>query len=160
MRTFQGDFAADFPVQLPEGQNARSGSKRFNFTLGSGSARIELQSFGGDIVLARKAITSREEERDRRRRSVAPAPPAPPAPPKPPKPPGWDDDFASHLAQGVEEMLGEVFEHDFETAFEQSFDKDFETVFEKQFEKEFSRSFEEQFGHGFEKGVSTRPKRQ
>ena len=35
VRTFQGDFSADFPVQLPEGQNARSGSKRFNFTLGS-----------------------------------------------------------------------------------------------------------------------------
>jgi hypothetical protein len=99
VRTFQGDFAADFPVQLPEGQNARSGSKRFNFTLGSGSARIELQSFGGDIVLARKAVTSREEERERRKRGLAPmaAPPAPPAPPsatpapKPPKPPGLDD---------------------------------------------------------------------
>src|SRR5688572_25100483 len=107
VRTFQGDFAADFPVQLPEGQNPRSGSKRFNFTLGSGSARIELQSFGGDIVLARKAITSREEERQRRRQGPQAAPPAPPAPagapspaptPKPPKPPGfdaskWDTDF-------------------------------------------------------------------
>ena len=82
VRTFQGDFAADFPVQLPEGQNARSGSKRFNFTLGSGSARIELQSFGGDIVLARKAITSREDERQRRRqgrrRPHRPRRPAPP----------------------------------------------------------------------------------
>ena len=34
VRTFQGDFNADFPIQLPEGQSARSGSKRFNFTLG------------------------------------------------------------------------------------------------------------------------------
>ena len=102
VRTFQGDFAADFPVQLPEGQNPRSGSKRFNFTLGSGSARIELQSFGGDIVLARKTITSREEERQRRRQATPrqrrprrrpPRRPAPsPAPaPKPPKPPGLDD---------------------------------------------------------------------
>lgn len=96
VRTFQGDFAADFPVQLPEGQNARSGSKRFNFTLGSGSARIELQSFGGDIALARKAVTSRAEERARRRMNAPMAPPAPPAPPsptpapKPPKPPGLD----------------------------------------------------------------------
>ena len=97
VRTFQGDFAADFPVQLPEGQNARSGSKRFNFTLGSGSARIELQSFGGDIVLARKAITSREEERQRRRQqhdadgaaaATAPGAPQPAPTPKPPKPPG------------------------------------------------------------------------
>ena len=54
VRTFQGDFGADFPIQLPEGQSARSGSKRFNFTLGTGSARIELQSFNGDIVVARK----------------------------------------------------------------------------------------------------------
>src|SRR6187401_2815332 len=108
VRTFQGDFAADFPVQLPDGQNARSGSKRFNFTLGSGSARIELQSFGGDIVLARKAIVSREDERQRRRQQTpmaqppqpAQAPQASPAPtPKPPKPPGvddskWDTDFS------------------------------------------------------------------
>ena len=35
VRTFQGDFTADFPIQLPEGQSAREGSKRFNFTLGS-----------------------------------------------------------------------------------------------------------------------------
>ncbi len=84
VRTFQGDFTADFPVQLPEGQNPRSGSKRFNFTLGSGSARIELQSFSGDIVLARKAITSREEERRRRREGVAP-PAQPPQPPQPPQ---------------------------------------------------------------------------
>ncbi len=38
VRTFQGDFTADFPIQLPDGQAARSGSKRFNFTLGNGSA--------------------------------------------------------------------------------------------------------------------------
>ena len=135
VRTFQGDFSADFPVQLPEGQNARSGSKRFNFTLGSGSARMELQSFGGDIVLARKAITSREEERDRRKRSLTPmaAPPAPPAvpspspapAPKPPKPPGFDDPaFDAHagfdfdfdfdfdeLARTVEHTVQKTLEH-------------------------------------------------
>jgi len=91
VRTFQGDFTADFPIQLPEGQAARSGSKRFNFTLGTGSARIETQSFNGDIVLARKAIVSKDEERQRRRIGVAPpAPPSlPTAPaPKAPKPPG------------------------------------------------------------------------
>ena len=53
VRTFQGAFRADFPVQLPEGQSARSGSKRFNFTLGTGSARIELQTFNGNISLSR-----------------------------------------------------------------------------------------------------------
>lgn len=138
VRTFQGDFTADFPVQLPEGQNARSGSKRFNFTLGSGSARMELQSFGGDIVLARKTITSREEERDRRRspKAAPPAPPAPPVPPappgptpapKPPKPPGGDD--ANWDAQ------------DFERTFEKAFTKEFEQKFDKEL-KEFERSFD------------------
>jgi len=97
VRTFQGDFSADFPIQLPDGQTARRGSKRFNFTLGTGSARIEAQSFNGDIVLARKAIVSKDDDRQRRRMSLPPAPPAPPIPPvpgvapKPPKPPGWDE---------------------------------------------------------------------
>ena len=68
VRTFQGDFAADFPIQLPEGQSARSGSKRFNFTLGTGSARIELQSFNGDISLAKGRIPTAEELRELRRK--------------------------------------------------------------------------------------------
>jgi hypothetical protein len=95
VRTFQGDFSADFPIQLPEGQSADRGSKRFNFTLGAGSARIELQSFNGDIHLARTTVVSVEEER-RQRRLVRPPkppnPPNPPNPPKPPKPPGVDVD--------------------------------------------------------------------
>ena len=161
VRTFQGDFTADFPVQLPDGQNARSGSKRFNFTLGSGSARMELQSFGGDIVLARKAITSREEERDRRKRSLTPpAPPAPPAPPvpgvtplspapKPPKPPGFDaHHFEEHFAAGFEEMFGEQFQRNLERNFEQNFHENFGKDFEKTFEKKF------------EKGFSPKPKQQ
>lgn len=129
VRTFQGDFSADFPVQLPEGQNARSGSKRFNFTLGTGSARIELQSFGGDIVLARQSIVSRTEERRRRREGLTPgAPPRPPAPagvpaPKPPKPPGFLDELAM-----------EEWAEKFEKEFEKNFDKEFEKNVEKKFE--------------------------
>jgi hypothetical protein len=88
VRTFQGDFSSDFPIQLPEGQSNRSGAKRFNFTLGSGSARIEVQSFNGDIHLARTTVTTREEERALRRNQSKPQPaPAP----KPPKPPGLDE---------------------------------------------------------------------
>jgi DUF4097 and DUF4098 domain-containing protein YvlB len=141
VRTFQGDFTADFPVQLPEGQNARSGSKRFNFTLGSGSARIELQSFGGDIVLARKQVTSRSEERRLRRERMnapmapLPKPPNPPSPaaaPKPPKPPGLDE-----LA--IEEWA-ESFAEEFEHAFEVEFDKDFGERFAKEFSQEFEDS--------------------
>jgi DUF4097 and DUF4098 domain-containing protein YvlB len=103
VRTFQGDFNADFPIQLPEGQSARSGSKRFNFTVGTGSARIELQSFNGDILVARKTILSSEDARRIRRGQSGPQPPQPaqapqPAPaPKPPKPPrmdmAWAHDF-------------------------------------------------------------------
>jgi DUF4097 and DUF4098 domain-containing protein YvlB len=85
VRTFQGDFTADFPIQLPEGQSAREGSKRFNFTLGSGSARIELQSFNGDIIVARKTILSAEEARRQRRGTTPKAPP--PQPPQPPQKP-------------------------------------------------------------------------
>lgn len=153
VRTFQGDFAADFPVQLPAGQNARSGSKRFNFTLGSGSARIELQSFGGDIVLARKQVTSRAEERRRRREGLPPAaPPQPPSPnpaptPKPPKPPGfdagaieeWAESFAHDVESHVAEHLGE-FEKDFEEKLGRTFEKKFEKDFEKNFEKEFEET--------------------
>ena len=145
VRTFQGDFAADFPVQLPEGQNPRSGSKRFNFTLGTGSARIELQSFGGDIVLARKTITSREEERRRRREGLPPVaqppqpgqPPQPsPAPaPKPPKPPGWDEQAIEEWAQSFAEEFEEKFGKEFEANFEKSFDKEFEKDLEEQFEE-------------------------
>jgi DUF4097 and DUF4098 domain-containing protein YvlB len=46
--TFQGDFASDFPITLRE----RHG-KRFEFTLGKGSARLELESFQGTIELRR-----------------------------------------------------------------------------------------------------------
>jgi hypothetical protein len=39
--------------------NNRDGNKRFNFTLGGGSARVELQSFQGDIHVARGALPPR-----------------------------------------------------------------------------------------------------
>lgn len=118
VRTFQGDFGADFPIQLPEGQSARSGSKRFNFTLGTGSARIELQSFNGDIVVARKSVTSAEEARRIRRGQVPqpPDPPSPASPPKPPKPPKHDFAFnVDHAFDfSVDEMLEGAFEHAFD----------------------------------------------
>jgi DUF4097 and DUF4098 domain-containing protein YvlB len=156
VRTFQGDFAADFPVQLPEGQNARSGSKRFNFTLGSGSARIELQSFGGDIVLARKAITSREDERSRRRQQTPQAaPPAPPAPPgvapvpapapmpKPPKPPGVDGKWGADFDFDFDSAQFEADVQDWAERFSQDFGRAFGKDFEQKFEKDFEQTFKE-----------------
>jgi len=47
--TFNGEFESDFPVTLTE---TRKG-KRFNFTLGSGSAQVTLESFQGTISLVR-----------------------------------------------------------------------------------------------------------
>lgn len=100
VRTFQGDFSADFPIQLPDGQTGRSGSKRFNFTLGSGSARIEVQSFSGDIHLARTNVTSPEEER-RKRRNPNPNP-------RPPKGLAWNMVDVDRLTQDALEAAGKA----------------------------------------------------
>jgi DUF4097 and DUF4098 domain-containing protein YvlB len=48
--TFAGEFVAEFPVTLSE---TSAGGKRFSFVLGNGSARVELESFGGTILLRR-----------------------------------------------------------------------------------------------------------
>lgn len=47
--TFNGDFDSDFPVTLSGGRQGR----RFSFTLGSGSATLDLESFQGSIRLVR-----------------------------------------------------------------------------------------------------------
>lgn len=48
--TFEGEFEAEFPIQLQGAQ----GSRKFSFVLGDGSARLELNSFDGDIQLQRR----------------------------------------------------------------------------------------------------------
>ena len=47
--TFSGDFESDFPVTL---SGARQG-KRFSFTIGTGKATLELESYQGSIRLVR-----------------------------------------------------------------------------------------------------------
>jgi len=47
--TFSGNFSSDFPVELREAQRG----KEFEFTFGNGGARIELESFQGEIRLRR-----------------------------------------------------------------------------------------------------------
>jgi DUF4097 and DUF4098 domain-containing protein YvlB len=49
VRTFNGELEVGFPVKLEEGVRR---NKRYDLTLGSGSARIELESFGGTILVA------------------------------------------------------------------------------------------------------------
>jgi DUF4097 and DUF4098 domain-containing protein YvlB len=49
--TFSGNFDAGFPITLTE---TWSQGKQFSFTVGNGSARIDLESFSGDIALRRR----------------------------------------------------------------------------------------------------------
>jgi len=60
--TFSGDFDSCFPVQLAPGPHKQH---RFNFTIGSGSARLEAESFGGDIRLRCPGEAGRRNSRDR-----------------------------------------------------------------------------------------------
>jgi DUF4097 and DUF4098 domain-containing protein YvlB len=66
VRTYNGGFKSSFPLKLGDDQNPR---KRFTVTLGNGSARVELESFGGTIALRRPGEPRPEVERERRRRS-------------------------------------------------------------------------------------------
>lgn len=66
VRTYRGDFDSHFQVQVPtasdEDERGRRRhdrrNRRFNFTLGSGAARVELESFGGDISLLKRSLVS------------------------------------------------------------------------------------------------------
>lgn len=55
VRAFEGQFRSTFPVKLPE-ESARH--KRFGFVLGTGMARLDLESFRGTISL-RQASSDR-----------------------------------------------------------------------------------------------------
>lgn len=48
LASFDGKFDASFPVDL-----TKKGSHRYSFTIGSGKARLELETFDGDIRLRR-----------------------------------------------------------------------------------------------------------
>ena len=47
--TYAGQFESDFPVTI-DGITAR---KRMTFTMGTGTARLELESFDGTVALRR-----------------------------------------------------------------------------------------------------------
>jgi len=52
VRTYSGEFTTSLPVKGPDSSQVRRG-RRVSYTLGNGSAEVELESFGGDIKLRR-----------------------------------------------------------------------------------------------------------
>jgi DUF4097 and DUF4098 domain-containing protein YvlB len=65
VRTYSGSFRSTFPLKLDEEQSRR---KRFTLTMGTGSAKVDLESFGGTIALRRPGEPRPESARDRRQR--------------------------------------------------------------------------------------------
>jgi DUF4097 and DUF4098 domain-containing protein YvlB len=63
VRTYNGAFRSTFPIG---GDASERRTKRFNVTLGNGSAHVELESFGGTISLRRPGEPRPETERRRR----------------------------------------------------------------------------------------------
>jgi DUF4097 and DUF4098 domain-containing protein YvlB len=59
VETFSGSLDSEFSLTLQPGQRSTGRPRRFEFTLGSGNARVTAESFSGDIVLARRARTGR-----------------------------------------------------------------------------------------------------
>jgi DUF4097 and DUF4098 domain-containing protein YvlB len=57
--SFDADFEIDIEVRLEPGKQE---SKRFSFVLGSGSARMELESFDGSIHVTRRGYLAEELE--------------------------------------------------------------------------------------------------
>jgi DUF4097 and DUF4098 domain-containing protein YvlB len=63
VRTYNGEFRSSFPVRLDD-QNTR---RRFTLTFGSGSARVEVESFNGPIQLRRPGEPVPQSRRERSR---------------------------------------------------------------------------------------------
>jgi DUF4097 and DUF4098 domain-containing protein YvlB len=60
IETFSGDFESDFQIQLA--QNTQINGKNWEFRLGTGSARVQLNSFSGTISLRRLGAGGPREE--------------------------------------------------------------------------------------------------
>lgn len=87
--TMNGDLDASFATPSREDDRGR----RFSFTLGSGSARLELETFSGDVLLRRPAevtaalAAARTRAAEREKAREARTPRAPRAAPRPPAAP-------------------------------------------------------------------------
>lgn len=58
VRTYSGEFGTSLTVKGPDTSTVRRG-KRVSYTLGNGSAEVEMESFGGDIRLRRAGAINR-----------------------------------------------------------------------------------------------------
>jgi hypothetical protein len=59
VRTYNGEFNTSLPLKGPEPSRVRRG-RRVSFTLGAGSADVELESFGGEISVRRPGTAKTE----------------------------------------------------------------------------------------------------
>jgi len=61
VRTYSGEFTTSLPVKGPDSSQVRRG-RRVAYTLGNGSADVELESFGGEIKLRRAGAARTRRE--------------------------------------------------------------------------------------------------
>lgn len=60
LATYTGGIESDFPITLKPGEHGLGSTKRFTFQVGTGDARINAESFSGDITIrSRGAPTDR-----------------------------------------------------------------------------------------------------
>ncbi len=66
--TFSGDLESDYPVTLtPGGGRGGVSPREFEFTIGTGNARLSLGSFSGTIYLRRGGAAARQEREEEQR---------------------------------------------------------------------------------------------
>lgn len=59
VETFSGSLDSEFTLTLQPGQRTTGRPRRYEFTLGSGGARVSAESFSGDVVLVRRTRSAR-----------------------------------------------------------------------------------------------------
>ncbi len=63
MRTFSGEIESDFPMTYtPGGAGGRKRDNRMDFTINGGGARLQLETFSGDIHIRRGALRTGKED--------------------------------------------------------------------------------------------------
>jgi DUF4097 and DUF4098 domain-containing protein YvlB len=61
LQTYNGSITSRFPMTLQPGENMQSRKgKKMNFTIGSGGARVTVETFSGDITIERAGRSGKE----------------------------------------------------------------------------------------------------